>query len=84
MPVSGPSGKPRGRERSKSRSREGGASTPPVPQQEGSHGIGLGLSIARGVTEAHGGRMRVESEEGRGSRFYFLLPLGDDPLTGQV
>ena len=44
-------------------------------RQQGSHGIGLGLSIAKGMTEAHGGEVRVESEEGRGSRFCFFLPL---------
>jgi signal transduction histidine kinase len=36
-------------------------------RQQGSHGIGLGLSIARGMTEAHGGQIRVESEDGEGS-----------------
>jgi two-component system, OmpR family, phosphate regulon sensor histidine kinase PhoR len=37
-------------------------------------GTGLGLSIARHIIEAHGGRIWVESEEGRGSRFYFTVP----------
>jgi PAS domain S-box-containing protein len=39
-----------------------------------SEGSGLGLSIARGMSEAIGGEIRVESEVGRGSCFFLTLP----------
>lgn len=38
-------------------------------------GTGLGLVIAKGIVQAHGGEAGVSSEEGRGSTFYFTLPL---------
>jgi two-component system, OmpR family, phosphate regulon sensor histidine kinase PhoR len=38
-------------------------------------GTGLGLSIARHIVEAHGGRLWVESEVGRGSKFSFSISL---------
>jgi PAS domain S-box-containing protein len=44
-------------------------------------GAGLGLYLARSIVEAHGGRMWVESQVGKGSRFFFTLPLGRRQLA---
>lgn len=47
-----------------------------VPHGENEvEGMGLGLTIARRLVQAHGGKIWVESELGAGSKFSFLLPL---------
>lgn len=42
--------------------------------QQGESGTGLGLAIVKEIIEQHGGCVWVESEYGRGSKFYFSLP----------
>ncbi len=41
-------------------------------------GIGLGLAISRGLVEAHGGKLWVDSGSGGGSTFYFSIPVAQD------
>ncbi|WND02491.1 PAS domain-containing sensor histidine kinase [Temperatibacter marinus] len=42
------------------------------------NGIGMGLHICRGLAEAMSGKIKLSSEEGKGSRFTVLLPLASD------
>jgi signal transduction histidine kinase len=46
-------------------------------------GLGLGLSLARENVELHGGRIWAESEEGKGSRFCFELPVRSTTQLGK-
>jgi PAS domain S-box-containing protein len=48
----------------------------------GYKGTGLGLAIARGLVEAHRGRLWVYSTLGHGATFYFTVPLAELPRTG--
>jgi two-component system, OmpR family, sensor histidine kinase KdpD len=52
-------------------------------------GVGLGLTVCRGIVSAHGGRIWAENRESRGAAFRFSLPLGsvpppvlDEPVEG--
>lgn len=56
------------------RSANGAASGASGSRRSMSQASGLGVFVAKGIVEAHGGRMWMESEVGRGSTFYFTVP----------
>jgi signal transduction histidine kinase len=49
-----------------------------------SSGVGLGLAIAKGLAEAHGGALWYEPRHPRGARFTLFLPLIAQPATGKI
>lgn len=55
--------------------------TTKTPDEQGQGGTGLGLSLAKDVMEAHGGRIRVESQPGAGTIFTLKFPLIAAPTS---
>jgi PAS domain S-box-containing protein len=52
-------------------------------RQSDRRGIGLGLAIAKGIVEAHGGSIRAESVAGEGATFHFTIPMAASGPPGE-
>ena len=57
---------------------------PPAGSDGSRRGIGLGLAIARGIVEAHGGKIWAENRAGGGAAFRFTLPLVGSPPSADA
>jgi len=55
-----------------------------VADKEARQGSGLGLAISKAYIEMLGGNIRVESEVGNGSAFYFTLPVNAEPINETI
>ncbi|MEJ2215568.1 MAG: ATP-binding protein [Gemmatimonadota bacterium] len=53
------------------------------PRKQGRQGVGLGLAIAKGIVEAHGGEIRAENRNERGAAFHISLPCVGAPVSAE-
>ena len=60
------------------------ASPPRRPAKPSGKGMGLGLFLARSVAEQVGGRLELDSEQGRGTRATLILPLHSDATLYRI
>jgi two-component system, NtrC family, sensor histidine kinase KinB len=52
-----------------------------IPEQDQKMGAGLGLAIVKEIVKAHGGTVGVASQEGKGTVFWFSLPMNEESVT---